>query len=122
MNTVTIADLDFDGARELWGRIFDLSSDQIAHLYDEAYKNRTGYHKAYWRLSDLADEVVLDSGAILVSSSSSNSGAALARLVRPTIGRPGGITQADYDLVSGPWRAVIGPVHDDDDHPERITP
>ena len=28
-----------------------------------------------------------------------------------------GYTQAHYDLLTGPWRQVMGPLHADDDRP-----
>jgi hypothetical protein len=39
--------------------------------------------------------------------------AAEALVVRDLIGRRG-FTQAHYDLLTGPWAKVIGPVHPDD--------
>ncbi len=40
-------------------------------------------------------------------------GAAVALVVRHLIGQHG-FTQEHYDLLTGPWRNVIGPVHPDD--------
>jgi hypothetical protein len=40
--------------------------------------------------------------------------AALALVVRDLIGRYG-FEQQHYDLLAGPWRAVFGPLHPDDD-------
>ena len=127
---ITLAVLDFDGARTLWGRIFDVTYDDLDRLYDEAYGKRDGYHDAWYRVWEAAHRVdgyESSAGAAALSllngvgySSVLGSSATFARLMRPTIGKPGGITQADYDLVSGPWRAVIGPVHEDDDYPGRV--
>jgi hypothetical protein len=41
--------------------------------------------------------------------------AARALAARDIIGQHG-FTQDHYDLLTGPWRTVIGPVHPDDDH------
>ncbi len=40
--------------------------------------------------------------------------AAVALVVRDLIGTDGPWTQAAYDLLTGPWRQVIGPIHPDD--------
>ena len=40
--------------------------------------------------------------------------AALALLLRDLIGRYPGWDQDAYDLLTGPWRQVIGPIHPDD--------
>lgn len=40
--------------------------------------------------------------------------ALLALVVRDLI-TPDGFTQADYDLLTGPWRRVIGKIHPDDE-------
>jgi hypothetical protein len=41
-------------------------------------------------------------------------GAQVALAVRPLIGQYG-FTQHDYDVLTGPWRTVIGPLHPDDE-------
>lgn len=40
--------------------------------------------------------------------------AAIALIVRDLIGQYPGWDQAAYDLLTGPWRDVIGPIHPDD--------
>ena len=41
-------------------------------------------------------------------------GAAWALLLRDLIGQRPGWDQDDYDLLTGPWRQTIGPIHPDD--------
>ena len=41
-------------------------------------------------------------------------GAAVALVVRDLIS-PDGFTQEHYDILTGPWRQIIGPIHPDDD-------
>jgi hypothetical protein len=43
--------------------------------------------------------------------------AAVALLVRDLIS-PDGFTQEHYDILTGPWRRIIGPIHPDDDELE----
>ncbi len=44
-------------------------------------------------------------------------GAALAVLLRHSIGQKAGISQADYEALTTPWRTLIGPAHPDDKLP-----
>ncbi len=41
--------------------------------------------------------------------------AAAALIARHLVGRVPGWTQTDYDLLTRPWRTVVGPIHPDDD-------
>ncbi len=41
--------------------------------------------------------------------------AALALVSRDLIGHHPGWGQGAYDLLTGPWRSAIGPIHPDDD-------
>lgn len=133
--SITWSDLDFEGAREVWTRIFDITYSEFDRLYKEAYEKRTGYYNTYWRMlndarlvtlaaSNAGDGGVAGVGALALAGGPGDSGvtfgAALASLMRPTIGLEGGITQADYDLLSAPWRTVIGRLHEEDERSEHF--
>lgn len=113
--------LDFDGARELWMRVFDLTQDEYDRLYEESWNQTPGWWQAYLRVRDAALSLGVGSGpagfvwGLGGVGWDSGLGGALARLVRPLIGADGGITQEDYETVSQPWSIVIGQVHPDDE-------
>ena len=53
-------------------------------------------------------------GAAWVAAWAATRGAAWALLVRDLIGQHPGWDQDAYDLLTGPWRDAIGPIHPDD--------
>ena len=56
--------------------------------------------------------------AVWVAAGAAATDAAWALAVRDLIGQHG-FTQDHYDLLTGPWRSVIGPVHPDDEEARR---
>ena len=93
-----------------WGAAWDAASDAAWYAALGAARG------AAWDAAlDAAWEAASGAawGATLDAAWDAASGAARALVVRDLIS-PNGFTQAHYDLLTRPWREVIGPVHPDD--------
>ncbi|HMO11851.1 MAG TPA: hypothetical protein PKB06_10205 [Actinotalea sp.] len=67
---------------------------------------------AAWDAARAADQAAARDAARAAAWDAARDAAA-ALVVRDLIGRDG-FTQEHYDLLTGPWRSVVGPVHPDD--------
>ena len=86
-----------------WGAAWDAARGATWAAWDASRATRRAAWKAAWDASRGA----LDAAR----------GATWGLLLRDLIGQYPGWDQAAYDLLTGPWRSVIGPAHPDD-HPE----